>query len=59
MVFPVAFDIRIKSDQKFVNVYGSNDTDTETEGCFAFISSMNPSNISSLGTKGGIILLKL
>ena len=59
MVFPVAFDIIIKSNSEFKNIYGSNDTDPNHEGRLAYISSTCPSNIGPLGVKGGIILLKL
>ena len=46
MVFPIAFDVMIKTDAKIINVYGSNDTDPNHEGRLAYISSTIPSNIS-------------
>lgn len=38
MVFPIAYDITLKTDSNFKNVYGSNDTDPNHEGRFAYIS---------------------
>ena len=59
MVFTVAFDVIMKTDAKFLNVYGSNDTDPNHEGRLVYISSVFPSNVGPLGVQGGIILLKL
>ena len=59
MVFPVAFDVMMKTNANLKNVYGSNDTDPNHEGRLAYISSVCPSNIGPLGVQGGIILLKL
>ena len=45
MVFTVAFDVIMKTDAEFQNVYGSNDTDPNHEGRLAYISSVFPSNV--------------
>ncbi len=46
MVFPSSFDQYIKIIKgKFTNVYGTNDTDPETKGSLAYISTGFPSNI--------------
>lgn len=59
MVFPIAFDVTIRTDSKITNVYGSNDTDSNHEGRLAYISTLMASNIGSKGIQGGIILLKM
>ena len=46
MLFPTAFDVTLKTDALIENVYGSNDTDPNTKGNLAYISTCLPSNIS-------------
>ena len=60
MVFPTAFDIEIGSSIEYTNAYGSPNTDENSSGSLASILSVMPSNRDEvIGTKGGIILLKI
>eukprot|EP01015_Nassula_variabilis_P031942 TRINITY_DN731_c0_g1_i19.p1 TRINITY_DN731_c0_g1~~TRINITY_DN731_c0_g1_i19.p1 ORF type:complete len:346 (+),score=65.88 TRINITY_DN731_c0_g1_i19:65-1102(+) len=60
MVFPIAFDMYTRMNKgKFMNVYGSNDTDIGTSGKLAYVSTVQPSNINEKGVKGGVLLLRM